>query len=61
MPMGLDEAYLNITEYLEERKNWHEDKRKYIIKPHRLAVNGKQLLEVPDQKNILLWFHCVIL
>ncbi|XP_060091811.1 DNA polymerase kappa isoform X2 [Heteronotia binoei] len=40
MPMGLDEAYLNITEYLE-RKNWHEDKRKYFIKPHSSAVNGK--------------------
>ncbi|XP_015275851.1 PREDICTED: DNA polymerase kappa [Gekko japonicus] len=40
MPMGLDEAYLNITEYLEGRKNWPEDKRKYFIKPHSFAVNG---------------------
>ncbi|XP_054842201.1 DNA polymerase kappa [Eublepharis macularius] len=42
MPMGLDEAYLNITEYLEERKNWHEDKRKYFIKPQSFALNGKK-------------------
>ncbi|XP_066473385.1 DNA polymerase kappa [Tiliqua scincoides] len=28
MPMGLDEAYLNITEYLERRKNWHEEEQK---------------------------------
>nr|XP_056704073.1 DNA polymerase kappa [Euleptes europaea] len=41
MPMGLDEAYLNITEYLDERKNWPEDKRRYFIKPHSFAVNGK--------------------
>ncbi|XP_077203486.1 DNA polymerase kappa isoform X2 [Paroedura picta] len=41
MPVGLDEAYLNITEYLEERKNWKEDKRKYFIKPDSFAANGK--------------------
>ncbi|XP_009071315.1 PREDICTED: DNA polymerase kappa-like, partial [Acanthisitta chloris] len=29
MPMGLDEAYLNITEHLEERLNWPEDKRRF--------------------------------
>lgn len=28
VPMGLDEAYLNITEYLEGKKNWHEGKNK---------------------------------
>ncbi|NXN72974.1 POLK polymerase, partial [Himantopus himantopus] len=31
MPMGLDEAYLNITEHLEERLNWPEDKRRYFF------------------------------
>ncbi|KAM7076703.1 DNA polymerase kappa isoform 4-T10 [Ciconia maguari] len=30
MPMGLDEAYLNITEHLEERLNWPEDKRRFF-------------------------------
>lgn len=34
MPMGLDEAYLNITEYLEQRKNWHEGKKKSISSKH---------------------------
>ncbi|XP_048360039.1 DNA polymerase kappa isoform X2 [Sphaerodactylus townsendi] len=41
MPVGLDEAYLNITEYLEERKNWQEDKRKYFSESHSFAVNDK--------------------
>ncbi|NWX43799.1 POLK polymerase, partial [Steatornis caripensis] len=31
MPMGLDEAYLNITEHLEERRNWPEDKRRFFF------------------------------
>ncbi|XP_072715857.1 DNA polymerase kappa isoform X2 [Ciconia boyciana] len=31
MPMGLDEAYLNITEHLEERLNWPEDKRRFFF------------------------------
>ncbi|NXI36530.1 POLK polymerase, partial [Galbula dea] len=31
MPMGLDEAYLNITEHLEKRLNWPEDKRRLFF------------------------------
>ncbi|NWS69905.1 POLK polymerase, partial [Crotophaga sulcirostris] len=31
MPMGLDEAYLNITEHLEERLNWTEDRRRFFF------------------------------
>ncbi|NWY97764.1 POLK polymerase, partial [Loxia curvirostra] len=31
MPMGLDEAYLNITEHLEERLNWPEDRRRFFF------------------------------
>ncbi|XP_031465169.1 DNA polymerase kappa isoform X4 [Phasianus colchicus] len=31
MPMGLDEAYLNVTEHLEERLHWPEDKRRYFL------------------------------
>ncbi|XP_034955387.1 DNA polymerase kappa isoform X1 [Zootoca vivipara] len=42
MPMGLDEAYLNITEYLEERKNWPEDKREHFIKTYNSALNEQQ-------------------
>lgn len=43
MPIGLDEAYLNITEYLEERQNWPEDKRSYFIKRENTAKNGNQI------------------
>ncbi|NXO76443.1 POLK polymerase, partial [Sitta europaea] len=31
MPMGLDEAYLNITQHLEERLNWPEEKRRFFL------------------------------
>ncbi|NXH45381.1 POLK polymerase, partial [Dicaeum eximium] len=31
MPMGLDEAYLNITEHLEERLNWPKDRRRFFF------------------------------
>ncbi|XP_027738832.1 DNA polymerase kappa isoform X3 [Empidonax traillii] len=31
MPMGLDEAYLNITEHLEKRLNWPEDRRRFYL------------------------------
>ncbi|XP_051028334.1 DNA polymerase kappa isoform X1 [Acomys russatus] len=32
MAMSLDEAYLNITEHLQKRQDWPEDKRRYFIK-----------------------------
>ncbi|KAL6062302.1 hypothetical protein STEG23_002024 [Scotinomys teguina] len=32
MAMSLDEAYLNITQHLEERQTWPEDKRRYFDK-----------------------------
>ncbi|NWW70059.1 POLK polymerase, partial [Climacteris rufus] len=31
MAMGLDEAYLNITEHLEARLNWPEDRRRFFF------------------------------
>ncbi|KAM6391391.1 DNA polymerase kappa [Rhynochetos jubatus] len=37
MPMGLDEAYLNITEHLEERLNWPEDKRRFFFNTETTA------------------------
>ncbi|XP_025913154.1 DNA polymerase kappa isoform X6 [Apteryx rowi] len=40
MPMGLDEAYLNITEYLEERLNWPEDKRRWYFNTESTTENG---------------------
>uniref|UniRef100_A0A8D0HIY9 DNA polymerase kappa n=1 Tax=Sphenodon punctatus TaxID=8508 RepID=A0A8D0HIY9_SPHPU len=47
MPMGLDEAYLNITKYLEKRQNWPEDKRRYSIKTDNTTINGKQDIIAP--------------
>ncbi|XP_019337975.1 DNA polymerase kappa isoform X2 [Alligator mississippiensis] len=52
MPVGLDEAYLNITEYLEERQNWPEDKRKYFYKTDNVTENGKQDLNAPDELKL---------
>ncbi|KAH0628017.1 hypothetical protein JD844_008666 [Phrynosoma platyrhinos] len=52
MPMGLDEAYLNITEHLEERKNWDEGKRKHVIKTNSCALNGKQKRITYDESKL---------
>ncbi|XP_027970391.1 DNA polymerase kappa [Eumetopias jubatus] len=41
MAMSLDEAYLNITKHLQERQNWPEDKRKYLIKTGNSLENEK--------------------
>ncbi|XP_049650952.1 DNA polymerase kappa isoform X2 [Accipiter gentilis] len=40
MPMGLDEAYLNITEHLEKRLNWPEDKRRFFFNTERTTEKG---------------------
>ncbi|NXY74924.1 POLK polymerase, partial [Glareola pratincola] len=40
MPMGLDEAYLNITEHLEERLNWPEDKRIFFLNTETTIEKG---------------------
>ncbi|XP_074669575.1 DNA polymerase kappa isoform X2 [Strix aluco] len=40
MPMGLDEAYLNITEHLEERLRWPEDKRRFFFKTESSTEEG---------------------
>lgn len=42
MPMGLDEAYLNITEHLEERLNWPEDKRRFFFSTESTTEKGMQ-------------------
>ncbi|XP_053147168.1 DNA polymerase kappa isoform X2 [Hemicordylus capensis] len=52
MPMGLDEAYLNITQYLEERKNWHEDKREHFIKTRNFVLNGKENIDGFDTSTL---------
>ncbi|NXL67316.1 POLK polymerase, partial [Chordeiles acutipennis] len=41
MPMGLDEAYLNITEHLEERQKWPEDKRRFFFNTESTTEKDK--------------------
>uniref|UniRef100_A0A2H6N2B7 UmuC domain-containing protein n=1 Tax=Micrurus carvalhoi TaxID=3147026 RepID=A0A2H6N2B7_9SAUR len=50
MPMGLDEAYLNITEYLEER-NHCCNKRKHLS-TSTFGLNGKQNIIISDESNL---------
>jgi hypothetical protein len=45
MAMSLDEAYLNITQHLQERQDWPEDKRRYFIKMGNYLKIGKQCLK----------------
>ncbi|KAM4638680.1 DNA polymerase kappa isoform 5-T8 [Amazona ochrocephala] len=40
MPMGLDEAYLNITEHLEERLNWPENRRRFFFNTEGTTESG---------------------
>ncbi|NXV73816.1 POLK polymerase, partial [Atlantisia rogersi] len=51
MPMGLDEAYLNITEHLEERLNWPEDKRKFFLNTESTMEKDKDATDVPAKFN----------
>lgn len=30
LPLSLDEAYLDITDHLEERLTWPEERRRYV-------------------------------
>ncbi|XP_075583187.1 DNA polymerase kappa [Pelecanus crispus] len=41
LPVGLDEAYLNITEHLEERLNWPEDKRRFFFNTESTTEKDK--------------------
>lgn len=45
MAMSLDEAYLNITQHLQERQDWPEDKRRYFIKMGNYLKIGKQCIK----------------
>ncbi|XP_058025215.1 DNA polymerase kappa isoform X2 [Ahaetulla prasina] len=49
MPVGLDEAYLNITEYLEEQN--HSCKRKHLS-TSKFGLNGKQNMVISDESNL---------
>ncbi|XP_043920377.1 DNA polymerase kappa [Protopterus annectens] len=51
LPMSLDEAYLDITEHLEERKCWPEDKRTHYTIPNMSARSdvGVEETETTEQ------------
>uniref|UniRef100_U3K648 DNA polymerase kappa n=1 Tax=Ficedula albicollis TaxID=59894 RepID=U3K648_FICAL len=51
MPMGLDEAYLNITEHLEERLNWPEDRRRFFISTESTTGIGKDGMNMSAKFN----------
>ncbi|KFZ64419.1 DNA polymerase kappa, partial [Podiceps cristatus] len=51
MPMGLDEAYLNITEHLEERLNWPEDKRKFFFNTESTTKKDKDDINMSAKCN----------
>ncbi|XP_053303929.1 DNA polymerase kappa [Spea bombifrons] len=48
LPLSLDEAYLDITDHLEERLSWPEEKRKYIIRTSNAAEEGALQGAEPD-------------
>ncbi|NXF06187.1 POLK polymerase, partial [Smithornis capensis] len=51
MPMGLDEAYLNITEHLEERLNWPEDRRRFSFNTESTTGADKDNMNMSAKFN----------
>ncbi|NXR03416.1 POLK polymerase, partial [Sagittarius serpentarius] len=51
MPMGLDEAYLNITEHLEERLNWPEAKRRFFFNTKSTTEKDKDDINMSAKFN----------
>ncbi|NXK39853.1 POLK polymerase, partial [Piprites chloris] len=51
MPMGLDEAYLNITEHLEERLNWPEDRRRFFFNTEISTGVDEEDMNMSDKFN----------
>ncbi|XP_009898171.2 DNA polymerase kappa [Dryobates pubescens] len=51
MPMGLDEAYLNISEHLEERVNWPEDKRRFFFNTESTTEKDKNDVNMSAKLN----------
>ncbi|NXT47770.1 POLK polymerase, partial [Pluvianellus socialis] len=51
MPVGLDEAYLNITEHLEERLNWPEDKRRFFFNTESTTEENKDDINMSAKFN----------
>uniref|UniRef100_A0A8C8TYI4 DNA polymerase kappa n=1 Tax=Peromyscus maniculatus bairdii TaxID=230844 RepID=A0A8C8TYI4_PERMB len=62
LAMSLDEAYLNITQHLEERQSWPEDKRRYfnkagnsvktVVVASNLAASNVDLLKLAKPMGI---------
>ncbi|XP_071436237.1 DNA polymerase kappa isoform X2 [Pithys albifrons albifrons] len=51
MPVGLDEAYLNITEHLEERLNWPDNKRRFFFNTESTTGRDKDDMNMSDKCN----------
>ncbi|XP_057286934.1 DNA polymerase kappa isoform X2 [Pezoporus wallicus] len=51
MPVGLDEAYLNITEHLEERLNWPENRRRFFFNTEGTTENDKDDINISAKFN----------
>ncbi|XP_002187639.5 DNA polymerase kappa [Taeniopygia guttata] len=51
MPVGLDEAYLNITEHLEERLNWPEDRRRFFFNTESTTGIDKDCINMSAKFN----------
>ncbi|NXC88591.1 POLK polymerase, partial [Cercotrichas coryphoeus] len=51
MPMGLDEAYLNITEHLEERLSWPEDRRRFFCNTESTTGIDKEGMNMSAKFN----------
>ncbi|XP_078419755.1 DNA polymerase kappa [Cetorhinus maximus] len=47
LPLSLDEAYLDITEHLQQRQNWPEHKRMYYC--HREVKENRNDLQPPSE------------
>ncbi|XP_010163601.1 DNA polymerase kappa [Antrostomus carolinensis] len=61
MPMGLDEAYLNITEHLEERLNWPEDKRRFFFNTESTTEKDKVDINMSAKFNEDGYFYSPVL
>ncbi|KFU95629.1 DNA polymerase kappa [Chaetura pelagica] len=51
MPVGLDEAYLNITEHLEERLNWPEDRRRFFFNTESTTEKDKDDISAKSNED----------
>ncbi|XP_051498003.1 DNA polymerase kappa [Apus apus] len=51
MPVGLDEAYLNITEHLEERLNWPEDRRRFFFNTESTTEKDKDDISAKSSED----------